>query len=470
LVRPKLERLEDRLAPTAYVVNDLGDLGRGAGPNEDLRYCITDAESHTDLSTITFSAALGSGTVELGQSLPTINSQITSITGLGANNLTVQRSAAAAFDFPVFKVGANAAVTISGMTISGGSGNRGDGGGVYNEGSLTLTNCVVSNNSVKASLARGGGIYNGVLGTLTLNGTTVKMNRALKAGGATDQAFGGGVLNYGVLLVQNRSAINLNNSDGDGGGIRNGPGGRISISQSEVSGNQAKGNGAGIANDSQATAQTPYTLTIRSSTLWNNTALGAGLGGGLYNNGGAYLSNSTFEGNTASKGGGIYATAGTTTKLTNVTDAGNNAVPVQQPPGPLTGPPSDPATGGGLYVEAGAEVDVVNTIIATNNAALAPDVYGTVSSQGTNLIGITDGSSGWVSSDLTGTSSNPLDPLLNPLADYGGPTLTMTLQANSPARQRGNINAVDSDTDQRGYARIVNGYTDIGAVEMQPGE
>jgi len=97
-----------------------------------------------------------------------------------------------------------------------------------------------------------------------------------------------------------------------------------------------------------------------------------------------------------------------------------------------------------------------------------------VGSQGYNLTGVGDGSSGWVSSgpgaDLVGTSTSPIDPLLNPLGDYGGPTPTVTLQAASPARQAGNPAAVDGTIDQRGYPRLVDGLVDIGAVEMQPGE
>ena len=44
--------------------------------------------------------------------------------------------------------------------------------------------------------------------------------------------------------------------------------------------------------------------------------------------------------------------------------------------------------------------------------------------RGNNLIGKTDGSTGWVNSDLTGTIAKPLNPLLAPLGNYGGPTQT----------------------------------------------
>jgi hypothetical protein len=67
-----------------------------------------------------------------------------------------------------------------------------------------------------------------------------------------------------------------------------------------------------------------------------------------------------------------------------------------------------------------------------------------------------------------GSADNPIDPLLGPLDDNGGPTLTHALLSGSPAIDAGN-NAYASDWDQRGpgYPRIVNGIIDIGAFEYQ---
>ena len=73
-----------------------------------------------------------------------------------------------------------------------------------------------------------------------------------------------------------------------------------------------------------------------------------------------------------------------------------------------------------------------------------PDAAETFVSEGNNLIGETNGSSGWVGSDLTGTVAQPLDPLLAPLAYYGGPTDTMALLPGSPAISAGNIALVPS--------------------------
>ena len=75
-----------------------------------------------------------------------------------------------------------------------------------------------------------------------------------------------------------------------------------------------------------------------------------------------------------------------------------------------------------------------------------------------------------VSGNLVGTTAIPLDPLLGPLQDNGGPTQTHALLFGSPARDKGSNVAVPS-TDQRGFARIFDGdgngtaTVDIGSFE-----
>jgi hypothetical protein len=130
------------------------------------------------------------------------------------------------------------------------------------------------------------------------------------------------------------------------------------------------------------------------------------------------------------------------------------------------------SSGGGLL--ASGTVRLANSIIATNVAGTDPDVTGTVSSQGFNLIGKSTGSSGWVSSDKRGTNASPLDPRLRAFGNYGGPTKVMPPAANSPAVDAGR--AFGFPTDQRGqrrrtdFAAVANAPggdgTDIGAVEL----
>jgi hypothetical protein len=113
-----------------------------------------------------------------------------------------------------------------------------------------------------------------------------------------------------------------------------------------------------------------------------------------------------------------------------------------------------------------------NTIIAGNTARSGPDVFyefGLLNSEGYNLIGDGTGGSSFADTDLVGTSEHPIDPMLEPLGDYGGPTQTMRPLPGSPVINAGD-NTDAPDTDQRGFPRIVLDFIDIGAVELQPDE
>src|SRR5262249_2737124 len=147
-----------------------------------------------------------------------------------------------------------------------------------------------------------------------------------------------------------------------------------------------------------------------------NTALGRGGGISGYR-GSANLTNCTVSSNSAHLGGGIFSYYDQVS-LTDSTVSGNSA-----------------SKGGGLF-QAYSYIRVAfqDTIVPGNTDPRGGrDVSAAVPSLGHNLIGQTDGSTGWGGSDLTGTSAAPLDPLLAPLGDYGGPTLTMALFPGSPA-------------------------------------
>jgi hypothetical protein len=130
------------------------------------------------------------------------------------------------------------------------------------------------------------------------------------------------------------------------------------------------------------------------------------------------------------------------------------------------------AAGAGVFLT--GVPDVLNCIIAGNpGAADNSDVAGTVTSRGWNLIGVTDGSSGWTTDDFLGNSTTPLLAWLGPCQDNGGPVWTICPLSGSPARDKG---FSDLATDARGGKRIVdfpslpnavNGNgSDIGALEV----
>jgi hypothetical protein len=90
-------------------------------------------------------------------------------------------------------------------------------------------------------------------------------------------------------------------------------------------------------------------------------------------------------------------------------------------------------------------------------------VSGAFTSAGHNLIGQTDGSTGFDGGDLTGTAANPLDPLFGDFGNFGGPTQTLALQAGSPAIGYGDPNG--PATDQRGFFRSKTAPS-VGAFEF----
>ncbi|MCP4347249.1 MAG: tandem-95 repeat protein, partial [Desulfobacterales bacterium] len=198
-------------------------------------------------------------------------------------------------------------------------------------------------------------------------------------------------------------------------------------------------NGGGILNQGK--------LNITACTFVSNSA---DKGGAIYNKGMLNLSNSTVSGNSAAtKGGGIYneAEAG----MNFCTIANNEAV----------------KEGGGIYIAEKCLTQLKNTLISGNSAETGgPDVLGTVKSLGTNLVGISSGSIGYNSSDILNQ-----DPLIVPLSDNGGPSMTHAVQANSPGADAAVCQVSETsedatgETDQRGVARPWGESCDIGAFE-----
>jgi len=235
-----------------------------------------------------------------------------------------------------------------------------------------------------------------------------------------------------TLSGGNTTFTNYNN----GGAISNS--GNLTVDRCTISNNSAWWCG-GILSYSG-------TVYITNSTITGNNATGYNSGGLEVNGGTVNVINSTISGNTGKSGGGIQVQNGTL-NITNSTISNNTA-----------------PSGGGIIWFNGT-INVKNSIIAGNIVTTTgPDYFGTVISQGNNLIGKTDGSSGWVASDLTGTIAAPLNPLIATLANNGGTTYTQALLPGSPAINAG-TNTGAPATDQRNIARILP--TDIGAFESQ---
>ncbi|MBN2292730.1 MAG: cadherin-like domain-containing protein, partial [Pirellulales bacterium] len=270
-----------------------------------------------------------------------------------------------------------------------------------------------------------------------------------------ERSYGGGIYNRGTLTVRNSTLSD--NSACDGGGIVNdGSSGTatLTITNSMLTGNSGNRYGGGIYNKSGS-------LTLTNCTLSDNSA---SYGGGISNGSDMLtLLNCTLSGNSVSNdGGGIYHSNLGRTTLTNCTLSGNSAG----------------NDGGGICVYSATTFTLNNTIVAGNSASSGPDIYfhyGTLTGSH-NLIGNGTGQSllNGVDGNIVGTKTNPIDPMLGPLQDNGGPTLTHAPLPGSPLIDAGSdLVAVDSwdnplVADQRNFFSRIFGTVDIGAVEDQP--
>jgi hypothetical protein len=128
---------------------------------------------------------------------------------------------------------------IANFTITGGEAEG--GGGIVNRGGLRLQSCEISGNDATATFGRGGGILNTQQGTLVLADTIVKKNAAKGDGG-----LGGGIFNDQGQVTISESLVTDNDAKGFGGGICN-SGGRLVLQAARVTKNDAS-NGGGLFN------------------------------------------------------------------------------------------------------------------------------------------------------------------------------------------------------------------------------
>jgi hypothetical protein len=219
------------LLTTLTVTNTL-DSGHGS-----LRYEIAHASKN---AAIVFAPSLSGQTITLTSGELDITTGLT-IQGPGAGQLTISGGK----NSRVFDVNASAPVVLSGLTVTGGDGVAsallaypydGDGGGILNLSTLTLSGCVVSGNSVNglgwSPELFGGGIYNS--GTLTLTGCTVSNNSAFGSAFTTG-GYGGGIYNAGTLTVSTSTLSGNVANNGFGGGIYNA--GTLTVSTSTFNSN-----------------------------------------------------------------------------------------------------------------------------------------------------------------------------------------------------------------------------------------
>jgi predicted outer membrane repeat protein len=263
---------------------------------------------------------------------------------------------------------AGASMTVANSNISNNSGTGAD-----NQGTLTVSSCVLSGNS-NAGISNSGtvtvsncalsGNSGGMssFGTLTANNCIVRGNS------------GDGIFNGGTLTVSNCD-ISGNSGDGIGNHAFSSGTANLTIVNSNVSDNDS----IGISNSTDEFGT--LTVTIRSTTVSGNSVGGVVANGGGVIFGGSIqvtITDCAVSGN--SFWGGIHATGLTNLFVTDSTISGNSAnagFPDGDSGGAIYGAGtvrvenstisgnSAATSGGGIY---GGVIEIVNSTISGNSA------------------------------------------------------------------------------------------------------
>ncbi len=431
------EPLEDRRLLT-ITVDTLAD-GIGV-PGTSLREALVAASSG---ETINFSVT---GTIHLTNLSQLAVNKSVHIVGPGAGQLTIN----ALDPTPgvingdgrrVFAVDDGNAIAMSNVRIANlritGADSDLAGGAIYSREHLVIEGCEIAGNGT-TSTAGGGGIYGTggalVQGTLTIRDSTLANNSVIVG---ADTSGGGAVRVLDTDLTLQRTTIRDNFASRIGGGV------------------SASGGVLGAIQ-----------VTFTDSTVHSNIA--------QYNGGGAYLSNSiavvsnsTFSGNEADASGGGLEIVNGSTSIRHSTITANRI--------------DNQGHGGGVSYGGSGSLLLNHSIVSGNYDSGGCGPVGCTYFPGdVSILGaVSIGYSLYFEIDggpFTDQGGNIIDsPGLDALADNGGPTWTHQPEPSSPAINAGSPSAVPGvfnvpHYDQRGmpFARVSDGRIDFGAVEVQP--
>jgi hypothetical protein len=347
-------------------------------------------------------------------------------------------------------------ITISGSVFQNNSAGNGGAVGGIATGILISNSLFKGNQAVDdtddSQIVRGyggalsvDGVFNdtnpNTVNRVHVCGSRFEQNKAVRGGGAVDEVLSDG---YNTLALFERSSFVGNEVSGVGGKF---------------------GTGGGIyhVEDDRVGGSNEDNFEIVDSTFSANKALAQGGGVWVTILGRGQVMNTTFSDNTTTAAlnqvgmGGAMAVMDGTFMISNTTFANNHA-----------------AYMGGALFGSGQSITLSNTIFYRNTLN-KQDLPSTTQWQGYqtsetmldggNNIQFPQKKPDWPTVDDKWITASPtiLDPLLLSLADNGGPTQTMGLQAGSPAIDAGNA-AHCSGLDQRRYMR--QGRCDIGAYEF----
>src|SRR5262245_40359850 len=186
----RLECLEPRAVPAIWTVVNTSNnplLGNLMNHTGSFPWCVEQANRDINGPIVINFDAMVVGNIDMGGSIGLQKS----MTINGNGNVTVDRLATANGNFSLFIVSPTITCGIDWLTISGGKAD--EGGGIYNSGTLGLTNCTITGNSAGWM---GGGIYNSSGATLNMFGSEVSNNHDVADGGPNPgQLSGGGIAN-----------------------------------------------------------------------------------------------------------------------------------------------------------------------------------------------------------------------------------------------------------------------------------
>jgi hypothetical protein len=157
----------------------------------------------------------------------------------------------------VLSVNSGVSFTLQALTIAHGSSGNLGGGGLYNNGTVSISNSTFANNSANGGF--GGGLYNN--GTVSISNSTFANN----SGGGGGAGGGGGLSSNGTVSISNSTFANNSGSGGGAGGGVLVNDGTVSISNSTFTNNSATYGGGLSLNNINAT------VSISGSIVAENT-------------------------------------------------------------------------------------------------------------------------------------------------------------------------------------------------------
>lgn len=358
-----------------------------------------------------------------------------------------------------FDIASNVDVTLADLVLEDGMAS--DGGAIFSQGRIRLANLILRNNT---ATSRGGALFV-ASGNYVITGCLFESNNSTAEGGAW--------VDFSTAPSQILDSIIAGNfSNGAGGAARIASGQPLTIQRTRFQGNIAGGtNLTGGAISSQNSF-----LTIEDSTFAGNKAV---FGGGVYassfnSSTTLRLSRSLLLGNSAEQaGGGLFVFGGeafvTNTTIAHNLSPGGAGMALQNTSSVTANVTLTNTTiaqnratdeGGGISRYSGT-LALRASIVAGNTAPTNTDTGVSFTSLGNNLVQVRGTSSGYVGSDL----ANGTNPMLGALRDNGGATLSMAPNTGSPLINAvAQANCAQVPDDQRGFPRPAT-LCDIGAIE-----